>query len=189
MFPDESNSVVEVSKLTEASTSCDKTDADRPIEERQSPDGQEEPESDSNTSVKANGKFFISNYFYFGLLMFLHLDKKSPTTEENQGEDVRDNVPSSNILPWYARKERSILTPTSIQVETSLKPGEYVMRNLFAEFVIQADKKITSVMAESFVSTKFVYKIVSLILMFLFALFCLGSFLVKIFTERGGFSV
>ena len=65
---------------------------------------------------------------------------------------MRDVIPSSNILPWYARKERSINTPTSVQVETSLKPGEYVMRNLFAEFVIQADKKITSVMAESFVS-------------------------------------
>lgn len=80
-------------------------------------------------------------------------DEQSPTSLEDHGEDVmRDVIPSSNILPWYARKERSINTPTSVQVETSLKPGEYVMRNLFAEFVIQADKKITSVMAESFVS-------------------------------------
>lgn len=86
----------------------------------------------------------------------LVLDEQSPTPVEEQGEDVmRDVIPSSNILPWYARKERSINTPTSVQVETSLKPGEYVMRNLFAEFVIQSDKKITGVMAEAFVSTPF----------------------------------
>lgn len=79
-------------------------------------------------------------------------DQQSTEPGEGQCEDVRDRIPSSNILPWYARKERSINTPTSVQVETTLKPGEYVMRNLFAEFVIQADKKITSVMAESLVS-------------------------------------
>ncbi len=84
-------------------------------------------------------------------------DEQSPTSGEGHEEDVRDGIPSSNILPWYARKERSINTPTSVQVETSLKPGEYVMRNLFAEFVIQADKKITSVMAESFVIILFLH--------------------------------
>lgn len=82
----------------------------------------------------------------------LTVDAQPSEPGENQGEDIRDGMPSSNILPWFARKERSITTPTSIQVETSLKPGEYVMRNLFAEFVIQADKKITTVMAESLVS-------------------------------------
>ena len=82
----------------------------------------------------------------------LQIDKPTLPIGEVQGEEGRDAIPnSSNILPWYARKERLTNTPTSIQVETSLKPGEYVMRNLFAEFIIQADKKITNVMAEPFV--------------------------------------
>ncbi|EFX83758.1 hypothetical protein DAPPUDRAFT_223280, partial [Daphnia pulex] len=128
---DDVSPTFEVPKVVEIVSNGDKLESDRPIGERQSPDGQEE-ESDSNITVKA-------------------LDKQSPTSGDGQGEDVmRDVIPSSNILPWYARKERSIHTPTSVQVETSLKPGEYVMRNLFAEFVIQADKKITSVMAEAF---------------------------------------
>ncbi|XP_046454255.1 protein furry-like isoform X2 [Daphnia pulex] len=128
---DDVSPTFEVPKVVEIVSNGDKLESDRPIGERQSPDGQEE-ESDSNITVKA-------------------LDEQSPTSGDGQGEDVmRDVIPSSNILPWYARKERSIHTPTSVQVETSLKPGEYVMRNLFAEFVIQADKKITSVMAEAF---------------------------------------
>lgn len=37
---------------------CDKpADSGRPIGERQSPDGQEEPKSDSNTAVKTTGRF------------------------------------------------------------------------------------------------------------------------------------
>ena len=70
-------------------------------------------------------------------------------SEDVSGEN-EETIPSSNILPWFTRK--GIQTPTSVQIETSLKPGEYVMRNLFAEFIVQADKKITTVMAEPFVS-------------------------------------
>ena len=57
-------------------------------------------------------------------------------------------------MPWnyYARKERVSSTLTNVHIETTLKPGEYVMRTLFAEFILQADKKITAVMADSFVS-------------------------------------
>ena len=98
--------------------------------------------------------------FFYLVTICSIADEQSPTSGEGQRDDARDGIgiPSSNILPWYARKERSVNTPTSVQVETSLKPGEYVMRNLFAEFVIQADKKITSVMAESFVSKIFISK-------------------------------
>ena len=74
---------------------------------------------------------------------------------EEKDRDSEDAIPSNNILPWYTRKERSTQTPTSVQIETSLKPGEYVMRNLFADFIVQADKKITTVMAEPFVSLLF----------------------------------
>ena len=38
--------------------------------------------------------------------------------------------------------------PSSVHIETDIKPGEFVMRTLFAEFTVQAERKITSVMAE-----------------------------------------
>lgn len=106
-------------------------------------------------------------------------DETTTGVEDAEGEDSPDGLSSSNLLPWYTRKERLIATPTSIQIETSLKPGEYVMRNLFAEFVIQADKKITNVMAEPFVS--FVFKCCVLKC----SLFCLsGEISVKITATR-----
>ena len=83
------------------------------------------------------------------------------TLSEDAGVENEETIPSSNILPWFTRK--GIQTPTSVQIETSLKPGEYVMRNLFAEFIVQADKKITTVMAEPFVSvTLNIYSVVSI---------------------------
>ena len=47
-------STLEVPKVVEIVSNGDKLDPDRPIGERQSPDGQEE-ESDSNTTVKTLG--------------------------------------------------------------------------------------------------------------------------------------
>lgn len=54
---------VESVKVTEpaASTADTKQDSGRPIGERQSPDGQEEPKSDSNLSFKAPGGEIINN--------------------------------------------------------------------------------------------------------------------------------
>ena len=119
-----------------------KQDPNRPIGERQSPDGQEEPKSSSNLGSKSCGRVL----FLISLFTWSNLESLS----EDVGGDNEETIPSSNILPWFTRK--GIQTPTSVQIETSLKPGEYVMRNLFAEFIVQADKKITTVMAEPFVS-------------------------------------
>ena len=62
-----------------------------------------------------------------------------------------DNVPStitsSQILPWGAPKERSRF-PSSVNIDTDIKPGEFVMRTLFAEFTIQVEKKISAIMLE-----------------------------------------
>ena len=51
------------------------------------------------------------------------------------------------MLPWGAAKERARF-PSSVHIETDIKPGEFVMRTLFAEFTVQAEKKITLVMSE-----------------------------------------
>lgn len=51
------------------------------------------------------------------------------------------------MLPWGAHKERSPYL-TCVNVDINIRPGEFVMRTLFAEFTIQAEKKIESVMAD-----------------------------------------
>lgn len=50
------------------------------------------------------------------------------------------------ILPWGAQKE----TMRSQQIgEMDLRPGEFVMRTLFADFTLQAEKKMEAVMTEN----------------------------------------
>ncbi|XP_050360711.1 protein furry isoform X2 [Nymphalis io] len=48
-----------------------------------------------------------------------------------------------SMLPWGPNK--GVFVPTS---DTDLRPGEYVMRLLFTEFTVQAERKMEAVMAE-----------------------------------------
>lgn len=43
---------------------------------------------------------------------------------------------------------------SSITIDPELKPGEFVIKSLFAEFAVLAEKKIEMVMAEPLVSSK-----------------------------------
>lgn len=62
-----------------------------------------------------------------------------------------------NLLPWGSHNRSSIAaTSSTVSIDimqtigdNGLRPGEIVMRNLFAEFTQQAEKKIESVMLES----------------------------------------
>ena len=61
--------------------------------------------------------------------------------EENDEEydsvpDRFDRLTSSQVLPWGAPKERARF-PSNVNIETDIRPGEFVMRTLFAEFTIQ----------------------------------------------------
>lgn len=60
------------------------------------------------------------------------------------------------MLPWGAHKER-----TSQHLDLDIRPGEFVMKTLFTEFTIQADRKIEAVLAESQVLIFSNYKIIS----------------------------
>ncbi|XP_057665202.1 protein furry isoform X1 [Diorhabda carinulata] len=51
------------------------------------------------------------------------------------------------VLPWGAQKERTVLSGQHLEMD--LRPGEFVMRNLFADFTVIAEKKIEFVMTES----------------------------------------
>lgn len=44
---------------------------------------------------------------------------------------------------------------SNITIDPDVKPGEYVIKSLFAEFAVQAEKKIELVMAEPLVSPFF----------------------------------
>lgn len=60
----------------------------------------------------------------------------------NVTESQRQSV--ITVLPWGAHKERSPFP----NVDTDIKPGEYVMRTLFADFTVQAERKMEEVMIE-----------------------------------------
>lgn len=52
-----------------------------------------------------------------------------------------------SMLPWGPNK--GAMVPTA---DTDLRPGEYVMRLLFTEFTVQAERKMEAVMAEPLVT-------------------------------------
>lgn len=53
-------------------------------------------------------------------------------------------------LSW---EKRNTAAMSSITIDPELKPGEFVIKSLFAEFAVLAEKKIEVVMAEPLVST------------------------------------
>lgn len=59
---------------------------------------------------------------------------------------IIDNIAGS-MLPWGSHKGPAVPPPDS-----DLRPGEYVMRLLFTEFTVQAERKMEAVMAEPPVS-------------------------------------
>lgn len=62
----------------------------------------------------------------------------------------RRRAPSSvTPLSW---EKHNIAAMSSITIDPELKPGEYVIKSLFAEFAVLAEKKIEMVMAEPLVS-------------------------------------
>lgn len=56
---------------------------------------------------------------------------------------------SSNSHSTLGKKN---IIMSSITIDPDVKPGEYVIKSLFAEFAVQAEKKIEVVMAEPLVS-------------------------------------
>ncbi|XP_063231705.1 protein furry [Bacillus rossius redtenbacheri] len=58
------------------------------------------------------------------------------------------SVSTGTVLPWGAHKERSPYPPC-VNIDMDIRPGEFVMRTLFADFTVQAEKKMEAIMAES----------------------------------------
>ena len=94
-----------------------------PTEERSRPDGAEEDAPDPNRNSGDDGD----------------------DEDDNEDDEEYDSVPStfdtltsSRVLPWGAPKERARF-PSNVNIETDIRPGEFVMRTLFAEFTIQVN--------------------------------------------------
>ncbi|KPJ10316.1 Protein furry [Papilio machaon] len=75
-------------------------------------------------------------------------DKSAPTLTANDWRNVGNSLATiistrGSMLPWGPHKG-PIIPPTDMD----LRPGEYVMRLLFTEFTVQAERKMEAVMAE-----------------------------------------
>ncbi|XP_023930548.1 protein furry homolog-like, partial [Lingula anatina] len=55
--------------------------------------------------------------------------------------------PSQITLPWGGSKDRMAFPP-AFNIDTDIRPGEFVMRTLFAEFFVLAEQKIELVLTE-----------------------------------------
>ncbi|XP_969290.2 protein furry [Tribolium castaneum] len=74
----------------------------------------------------------------------------SPSTSADKKSTVAAS-PAPNrgmLLPWGVHKEYFPQIISGSSVELDIRPGEYVMRSLFSDFTILAEKKIEAVMGE-----------------------------------------
>ena len=81
--------------------------------------------------------FSIFSFFQFFFQYFLQSIQDDDADEEYDSVPDRfERLTSSQVLPWGAPKERARF-PSNVNIETDIRPGEFVMRTLFAEFTIQ----------------------------------------------------
>ncbi|KAG8224236.1 hypothetical protein J437_LFUL002692 [Ladona fulva] len=79
------------------------------------------------------------------------IDAQSKNTSSTSGVGGSSVVGGPLYLPWGARKDRGAATAGAGLLgaaDMDARPGEFVMRTLFAEFTLQAERKIEAVMAE-----------------------------------------
>lgn len=62
-------------------------------------------------------------------------------------ESKNSSISAGSVLPWGAHKDRSPY-PSTVNIDVEIKPGEFVMRTLFADLTVQAERKMEAVMNE-----------------------------------------
>ncbi|XP_063955306.1 protein furry homolog [Lytechinus pictus] len=78
----------------------------------------------------------------------------SRRSEEYTGSNLSLATSSTSdvSLPWIRRPteedKQDATSTTTIPLDTNVKPGQYVLQSLFAEFTIQAERKIERIMTE-----------------------------------------
>uniref|UniRef100_A0A671NU36 Protein furry homolog-like n=1 Tax=Sinocyclocheilus anshuiensis TaxID=1608454 RepID=A0A671NU36_9TELE len=98
-----------------------------------------------------NSLNFTGFFFLFILLLLFELLSPHPSVPVSNSSVSRRGTSPSAPASW---EKRSIhpATMSSITIDPELKPGEFVIKSLFAEFAVLAEKKIEVVMAEPLVS-------------------------------------
>lgn len=98
---------------------------------------------------------FFSPYFAPFLLTLTGLSLSIPSVLPAASAPVHNSVSRhrapSSVTPLLWEK-RNIAAMSSLTIDPELKPGEFVIKSLFAEFAVLAEKKIEMVMAEPLVS-------------------------------------
>ncbi|XP_069669911.1 protein furry isoform X4 [Periplaneta americana] len=75
------------------------------------------------------------------------VDTTASTSAASGSDSAKTGSATGTVLPWGAHKERSPY-PACVHIDMDIRPGEFVMRTLFADFTVQAEKKMEAVMAE-----------------------------------------
>ncbi|XP_073198196.1 protein furry homolog-like isoform X2 [Lepidochelys kempii] len=108
--------------------------------------------SHSNYSMYSHHQldFDMPKYFYQQHRVITAIGSAS----RGLGNIVKASAPTSSVSKRRvspnissALEKRSIIM-SNITIDPDVKPGEYVIKSLFAEFAVQAEKKIEVVMAE-----------------------------------------
>lgn len=98
-----------------------------------------ETDQDANKMSPVNSQSVVNSGF-------LKIASDNTNTTSNPSSSLTSK---GTMLPWGVHKERPNLP--LIGVDTDLRPGEFVMRTLFIEFTVQAEKKMEIVMNECLV--------------------------------------
>ncbi|XP_029283852.1 protein furry homolog-like isoform X3 [Cottoperca gobio] len=86
-----------------------------------------------------------SVFFEISIKSLLKSWSSSSSAPVSSSVSRRRAPPSATPLLW---EKHSIAAMSSITIDPELKPGEFVIKSLFAEFAVLAEKKIEMVMAE-----------------------------------------
>lgn len=76
---------------------------------------------------------------------------RSAASAPVSSSSVSRRRPPASVTP-HSWEKHNVATMSNITIDPELKPGEFVIKSLFAEFAVLAEKKIEMVMAEPLVS-------------------------------------
>ncbi|XP_054644742.1 protein furry homolog-like isoform X2 [Dunckerocampus dactyliophorus] len=113
------------------------------------PEGSDDPVNASSRPLRISKTRLKGNIHQFRKTSFLHHARHGRGHKASapvSGSVSRHRTPSS-VTP-IAWEKHNLVAMSSITIDPELKPGEFVIKSLFAEFAVLAEKKIEMVMAE-----------------------------------------
>lgn len=88
--------------------------------------------SDSSQGNKSDAKSLVSN------------SSQSTLTDGGADTNLKGNKDLLSSLPWNSAKRIT----SSLPIDKTIRPGEFVLRALFSEFALLAEKKIDTVLSQ-----------------------------------------